>query len=88
MITCKEAAQLISQSLDRRLPLGRRIALWSHLLMCRVCPRFLRQVRFLRTAAARRETAIESMESSGLSPEARGRIKRTLTGPSDRQNSV
>ena len=25
MITCKEAAQLISQSLDRRLPLGRRI---------------------------------------------------------------
>jgi len=88
MITCREATQLISQSFDRRLPLGRRLALWSHLLLCKLCPRFLQQMRFLRTAAARRAEAVENEKSPGLSPEARARIKRTLAGPSDRHNSL
>ena len=50
MITCEEAARLISDSLDQKLPLRLRIALRMHLLMCRICPRFSRQLIFLRDA--------------------------------------
>lgn len=87
MITCEEATRLMSQSLDRKLPLRQRIALRSHLLMCKLCPGFLRQMRFLKTAAARHERAVESDEphSHSLSPEAKEGIEKALAGPSDPQ---
>jgi cytochrome c biogenesis protein ResB len=84
MISCEEATRLISQSLDKGLPLRKRIALRSHLLMCKLCPRFLRQMRFLRTAAVRHERAVESDAFHALSPEAKERIKKVL---SENQNS-
>jgi hypothetical protein len=49
-LNCKEASRLISQQLDRPLPLGRRIVLRLHVLMCYACRRFQRQTAFLREA--------------------------------------
>lgn len=85
MITCEEATRLMSQSLDRKLPLRRRIALRSHLLLCKFCPGFLRQMRFLKTVAARHERAVESDDPHSLSPEAKEGIKKVLAGHSDPQ---
>ena len=53
MITCKQAAQLASQGLDRRLGFFERISLRLHLWVCNGCSNFSRQVAFLRRAAKR-----------------------------------
>lgn len=86
MLSCKEATQLLSDSLDRRLPLRQRIALRMHLLMCRVCPRIRRQMLFLREAASR----YLELEEGGaplllvsLAGDTRERIKRALAAASE-----
>ena len=53
MLTCKEAARLVSQGLDRRLGLAERLALRLHLLVCDGCTNFRKQVAFLRGALSR-----------------------------------
>jgi hypothetical protein len=81
MLSCKEAAALVSESLDRKLPLGQRIALRMHLFFCRFCRRFSRQVLFLRGAGdqVRDEKGGEKSPLSGsLSVEAKERIKDAL----------
>jgi len=52
-LTCKEAARLISERLDRDLPLAQRTALRLHLAVCEACTRVAAQYAFLRRAAAR-----------------------------------
>jgi hypothetical protein len=53
MIDCREASRLISRNADRPLPLGRRLQLRLHLLVCDACTNFSRQVRVLREALRR-----------------------------------
>jgi predicted anti-sigma-YlaC factor YlaD len=53
MLSCKEAARLLSQDLDRRLPFGRRVALRVHLAICDGCTNFSKQIAFLRRALQR-----------------------------------
>lgn len=53
ILSCKEAAQLASQGLDRRLGLAERVALRLHLAICNGCRNFSKQVRFLRKAVQR-----------------------------------
>lgn len=48
MLNCKEASQLISQSLDRPLSLAERWQLKIHLWMCDACRRFKQQLNQLR----------------------------------------
>ena len=52
-ITCKEAARLLSQSMDARLPLWQRVRLRLHLAICDACTNFSRQLRLLRRALRR-----------------------------------
>lgn len=47
MIACREASRLQSDSRDRPLRPGERLALQFHLLMCRACSRAERQLDFL-----------------------------------------
>lgn len=86
MITCEEAARLISESLDRRLPLGRRISLRIHLLMCKLCPRFLRQMLLLKKASDHYKKEIEEDSSYSLSINARERIKSLLATDSEKKD--
>jgi hypothetical protein len=51
--TCKEAAALMSQRLDRELPFADRLALRLHLIACKACPTFDRQVRLMDEAMGR-----------------------------------
>jgi hypothetical protein len=49
-LTCKEASRLLSQGLDRDLPLAQRAALRLHLTLCDACTRVKRQFEFMRRA--------------------------------------
>lgn len=48
--TCKEAAALMVAREDRQLELSDRLALRLHLLVCKACPRFERQMLLLRNS--------------------------------------
>lgn len=48
--TCREAAALMVAREDRALPWADRIALRLHLLACKACPRFERQMLTMRNA--------------------------------------
>ena len=50
MLSCKEAARLVSQGLDRKLGFGERVMLRIHLGICDGCTNFKDQVAFLRKA--------------------------------------
>ncbi len=47
MLSCKEATRLVSEGLDRELPFWRRMGLRLHVVMCRGCSRYARQITAL-----------------------------------------
>lgn len=75
---CREAVRLQSLSLDAPLPRLRLVGLRIHLLLCRWCRRYRRQVQFLRLAARRYEMGSDLALTPKLSAEARERINRAL----------
>jgi hypothetical protein len=77
--SCKEAARLQSVALDRTLTPVERFGLRFHLLFCKWCHAYGKQIRFLHSAA--KEHASDDNQPSPqpvLSSEARERIKRSL----------
>lgn len=48
--TCKEAAALMVAREDRALPVADRVALYFHLMACKACPRFEKQLLTLRNS--------------------------------------
>ena len=82
MLSCKEAAWLISESMARDLPLMQRLGIRAHLLMCKHCTRYRRQLLFIRDAIQHYLDQIENEESLppvSLSPEAVERINAYLS---------
>ncbi len=78
MFNCKEVTYMVSESLDRRLPFFKRIGIRLHLLMCKFCSRFRRQLLLLAKVSQVHSTHLAQFEPSVLSPEARSRIKRAM----------
>src|SRR5262245_15624594 len=73
---CREVSRLQSEALDHSLSAAKRAGLRMHLLLCRWCRRYGKQVRFLREAV--REHPDELNEGQTLSPQARERLKQSL----------
>lgn len=82
MPTCRDVSRLQSDALDQPLSPPRRIGLRLHLLACKWCRRYGRQIRFLRRAANERSEQLAEAAPRTLSPEARERLKRTLSNES------
>jgi len=86
IFSCKKTSAMISESMDRQLPLSQRMGLRFHLMMCRLCSRYQRQLCLIRdtlhagSAAEQNETT-----GSGLSPEGRERIKKNLLEETERK---
>ena len=79
MLSCREAVRLISEGMDRPLPIWKRIGLRAHVLICTWCERYRRQLLFIRSALRQQPDKLMGQEpSAGLSPEARERLKRAL----------
>jgi Putative zinc-finger len=84
-LPCRDAARLVSESLDRKLTRAEQWAVRLHLLYCIACRRYRHQL-FLIKSALRRPPADccedeESFRATKLDPEARERIKRRLREP-------
>lgn len=75
---CREASRAQSEALDHPLPLAKRAGLWLHLLICKWCRRYGKQVRFLRHAAHDHHEELTEAAPQKLSGEARDRMKRKL----------
>jgi hypothetical protein len=81
MLSCKAICQIVSESLDAKLPLHKRISVRIHLLMCKACQRMAHQMELLREAASRHESDWRTTQHSGqetLSKEASTRILSRL----------
>lgn len=81
MLRCREVSKLVSESMERDLPLGERLAVRMHLIMCRLCSGFARQLQMLRRAAREHPERLgpdESAPESRLPEAARERIKAAL----------
>ena len=76
--TCRQAARMQSDALDQPLPTAKRFGLWLHLLMCKWCRRYGRQIRFLSRAARDQPDKLAEAGPQALSDEARERIKQSL----------
>ena len=75
---CREASRLQSEALDHPLSRGQRLGLRMHLLLCKWCRRYGKQIRFLRQAVHEHPDEVNEAIPRTLSPEARERLKRSL----------
>jgi predicted anti-sigma-YlaC factor YlaD len=83
---CEEVSKLVSQSLDRRLPLHQRIGIRLHLMVCKLCAQNFHQLLDLRRTLnlfMKENDKIEPPEI--LSPEKKAEIKKEIRRISDRQ---
>ncbi len=76
--SCKQATRLQSEAMDRQLPFLHRLGLRVHLLLCKWCRRYGKQLSFLRGAAQDCAEHDLGTPPVTLSSEARERIKRAL----------
>jgi hypothetical protein len=75
---CREASRLQSEVLDHALTPLQRFGLRAHLLLCKWCRRYGKQIRFLRCAAHEHPDEVTAATPSTLSPETRERLKRAF----------
>jgi len=77
---CDDASALASRELDEELSRVERVALRCHLMVCRSCREFRRQIGLIRQVVRRRDQLLIEGDPEGtlLSPEARERIARAI----------
>jgi len=80
MLSCQDVTDLASKSLDAPLTRRQRWGMRLHLLFCRMCRRYARNLRFIEQALKRaRDGKLESSSAyRKLSEQARARIQRAL----------
>ena len=84
MLSCKDATQLISRSMDTSLTIVQRILLRLHLRICKWCARYERQLFLIRETLRRLDVAGDRPEGRAgetLSEDARERIRKSLRNP-------
>jgi hypothetical protein len=76
---CRETSRLVSESMDRQLPLMTRMLLRLHLRMCKYCHRFEQQLLQLRAISRHINQHFDAPGAAAtLSAEARERIRTVL----------
>ena len=78
MLSCKQASQLVSQSLEHPLNRRERIALRMHLWLCRYCRRFSQQIQTLRVMLRRNILEIENDRHITLPAETKQTIANLI----------
>ena len=78
MLNCREVSQLASEALDRKLTLKERIGLRFHLMMCKLCTRYVRQLKFMHHASSAEDENHVKGSGVRLSETARDRIRNQL----------
>jgi len=78
MLTCKQASQLISQSLDCPLTWSERVQLRFHLFICTACRHFKQQLNQLLIAIQQLKNETVLDQTIRLPIEAKTRILHTI----------
>lgn len=78
MLNCKQASQLISQGLDKKLSLREHFGLKMHLFICKYCKRFSQQLHKLHVAISSISKNIENDTNITLPTEAKKRIAKSI----------
>ena len=79
MFECEQITELVSEAMDRKLPLSRRMGIRFHLMMCKLCSRYERQLKILRKAALHFANVGNTTQGPHrLSEDAKHRIKHKL----------
>lgn len=80
-IHCKRATELISDSRHRKLTRYERVCLALHMMICRACRAYRRQVELIEEALRESGASVDELLASAgesLSPDARQRIEDAL----------
>ena len=83
MLDCKQASQLISQSLDRSLTLRERLSLKLHLFICEFCKRFSQHMRTICVALKQMTNSIESNDGIEMPSAAKSRMLQSIESIKD-----
>lgn len=78
MPSCKDISALLSQGMDQRLPLRKRLSIRLHVSMCSLCRRYEKQLHLLREGTHHYADPAENKVEKSLSPEAVERLKARL----------
>ncbi len=78
MLNCKQASQLISQSLEQPLAMRERFALKLHLLICKYCRRFRQQLHAIGVALKLTARAIENDDTIKMPSETKQRLIQSI----------
>ena len=77
---CHEVVRILSEGMERKLPLGMRIKLRLHHLMCCWCQRYEEQLKDIRKFASAFPEEIGEASEEVLPPAAKERLKKALEG--------
>lgn len=77
VFSCEKIAALISLSMDKQLPLYKRMGIRFHLMMCALCRRYQKQLFFIRSILGQDENA-DDHPCEMLPEDARERIEKKL----------
>lgn len=78
MLSCKQASELVSQSLDRHLTIRERMSVRFHLLICAACARFSRQLAFMQVTIKKFIADTEQNKELKLSSDAKERMTKII----------
>ncbi len=84
MLSCKHVSEMVSQSRDRHLSRRERMAILLHLMLCKLCRRYQRQMRFIQKISDRLAGA-ETPLIRPLDEAARERIRKKLAEHKENQ---
>jgi hypothetical protein len=77
---CKDITRLLSQSIDRRLPMYRRLGIWLHFTVCDLCLRYSKHLAFIRQASRSMPKHLAEMSPASLPEAAKESIRHELNG--------
>lgn len=79
MFNCGEVTRLVSESLDRKLPLHQRMGIRIHLFMCKFCSRYRKQLLLMKEVfTCCKESDCSEDIYEPLPEEAKERMKHLL----------
>jgi hypothetical protein len=76
LFRCKDITELISQSMDEKLPLRIRLGIKFHLMMCDLCSRYKKQLELIRNAILKINEDIAAMPAPRLPDEFKEKLKK------------
>lgn len=79
LFKCSDITQLISKSMDEKLPLHVRIGIKCHLLVCYLCTRYKKQMDLIHGALRKIGDDEEVLPPKKLPDNARDTIKKLLS---------